>query len=347
IKCFVEKFNALIELPRCTFHAADGFKKHNQLMKLMQFLMGLDDTYMQIRSSILSRETLPDVRSAYATISSEDSYRVISRSNLGTSQRSQTFAFNANVPNRENFQRSQTSANFHGLSNVTRPNENGYRRTIGGSTFVCENCGFNGHTIDRCFKIIGYPTDFGKKNDGQNCKGKYVSNNVVESGFSFSFFDGQLSTLISLIIESSISGKGVHAIMASTIFNTSKFYNKNFNIFFSSNSMIHSKLKTKGVIIDSGANQHITYTDKFLVNVINISHLKIKVSHPNGTKAFINNIENMHLTDYLTLFEVLVVPEYHVSLMSAHKVARDSMLIIAFDVVNCYILNQDLRVGKY
>ncbi|GKA49507.1 hypothetical protein Tco_0742580 [Tanacetum coccineum] len=101
IECFMEKFNALIELPRCTFHAADGFKKHNQLMKLMQFLMGLDDTYMQIRSSILSRETLPDVRSAYATISSEDSYRVISRSNLGTSQRSQTFAFNANVPNRD------------------------------------------------------------------------------------------------------------------------------------------------------------------------------------------------------------------------------------------------------
>ncbi|GKE45952.1 ribonuclease H-like domain-containing protein, partial [Tanacetum coccineum] len=42
----------------------------------MQFLMGLDDSYMQIRTSILSREVLPDVRSAYATISSEESYRV-------------------------------------------------------------------------------------------------------------------------------------------------------------------------------------------------------------------------------------------------------------------------------
>nr|GEX09682.1 ribonuclease H-like domain-containing protein [Tanacetum cinerariifolium] len=53
-----------------------GFKKHNQLLKLIQFLMGLDDSYMQIRSSILSREVLPDVRSAYATISSEESHRV-------------------------------------------------------------------------------------------------------------------------------------------------------------------------------------------------------------------------------------------------------------------------------
>ncbi|GJX18459.1 ribonuclease H-like domain-containing protein [Tanacetum coccineum] len=75
-----KQFDAMIELPRCTCHAADDFKKHNQLMKLIQFLMGLDDSYMQIRSSIMSREILPDVRSAYATISSEESHRVASGS---------------------------------------------------------------------------------------------------------------------------------------------------------------------------------------------------------------------------------------------------------------------------
>nr|GEZ05173.1 ribonuclease H-like domain-containing protein [Tanacetum cinerariifolium] len=42
-----------------------------------------------------------------------------------------------------------------------------------------------------------------------------------------------------------------------------------------------------GVIVDSGANQHLTYTDKLLVNVIDISKLRIKVSHPNGTEAVI------------------------------------------------------------
>ncbi|GJX60526.1 ribonuclease H-like domain-containing protein [Tanacetum coccineum] len=82
----------------CTCHAADNFKKHNQLMKLMQFLMGLDDSYMQIRSSILSREGLPDVRSAYATISSEESYRVASDSVAGSSQRNQASAFASNKP---------------------------------------------------------------------------------------------------------------------------------------------------------------------------------------------------------------------------------------------------------
>ncbi|GJY88607.1 ribonuclease H-like domain-containing protein, partial [Tanacetum coccineum] len=189
-----KQFDALVELPRCTCHAADGFKKYNQLMKLMQFLMGLDDTYMQIRSSILSRETLPDVRSAYAIISSEESHRVASGSLSGTSQRSQTSVFTVNAPNRGNLQRSQTSVSFSRPSNDNKPNDNRNRTTVGGSSLVC-------------------------------------------------------------------------------------------------------------------ANQHMTYTDKNLVNVIDVSYLKVKVSHPNRTEAFITKIGNMPLTDYLTLYDVLVVPD--------------------------------------
>ncbi|GJV78154.1 ribonuclease H-like domain-containing protein [Tanacetum coccineum] len=272
-----KQFDALIELPRCTCHAVDNFKKHNQLIKLMQFLMGLDDTYMQIRSFILSRETLPDVRSAYAIISSEESYRVASGSISKTSQRSQTSAYTADVSNRGNYQRSHTSNSFLRPSNTTRPTDNGNGRSDGGPTLVCEKCGFNGQTIDMCFKFIGYPANLGKKKAGKNFKGKNVSNNVVGSGSSTGFSDEQLSTLISLIKENSVNGK------------------------------------------DSGENQHITFTDKFLVNVIDISHLKIKVSHPNGTEAFITKIRNIPITDYLTLFDVLVVPEYYVSLMSVHK----------------------------
>ncbi|GJW72857.1 ribonuclease H-like domain-containing protein [Tanacetum coccineum] len=37
----------------------------------------------------------------------------------------------------------------------------------------------------------------------------------------------------------------------------------------------------------AGANQHLTYTEKNLVNVIDISYLRITVSHPNGIEALI------------------------------------------------------------
>ncbi|GJT42142.1 ribonuclease H-like domain-containing protein [Tanacetum coccineum] len=104
-----KQFNALVQLPRCTCHAAGDFKKHNSLMKLMQFLMGLDDSYMQIRSNILSGDPLPDVRGAYAIISSEESHRVVSSSNVGTSQRSQSSVFNTSVNNRGFTQRTPIS----------------------------------------------------------------------------------------------------------------------------------------------------------------------------------------------------------------------------------------------
>nr|GEW57355.1 ribonuclease H-like domain-containing protein [Tanacetum cinerariifolium] len=51
-----------------------------------------------------TRDELPDVRSAYAIISSDESHRVVSSSGVGTSQRSQSFVFNSNVGNRNNAQ---------------------------------------------------------------------------------------------------------------------------------------------------------------------------------------------------------------------------------------------------
>ncbi|GJU85965.1 putative RNA-directed DNA polymerase [Tanacetum coccineum] len=54
----------------------------------------------------------------------------------------------------------------------------------------------------------------------------------------------------------------------------------------------------------------------------------------------------MVLTKNLTLYDVLVVPEYCVSLMSVHKVARDSGLIVAFNENKYFMLPQDLREMK-
>nr|GEX71967.1 ribonuclease H-like domain-containing protein [Tanacetum cinerariifolium] len=91
------------------------------------------------------------------------------------------------------------------------------------------------------------------------------------------------------------------------------------------------------------ANQHMTYTDKELDNVIDISHLKIKVGHPNGTEAYIYKIKNLILSNGLTLYDVMVIPEYCVILISVHKLIKDNKFIIAFNENRCYFLNQNLN----
>ncbi|PWA88556.1 transposon, En/Spm-like protein [Artemisia annua] len=136
---------------------------------------------------------------------------MVTGSGGGTSQRSQSSVFNSSVPNRGNSQRSSTSGNSFRPNNGPRNNDN--RRTSGGPLLVCEHCGFNGHTVDRCFKIIGYPADFGKNkrngnnsnNQGtQNFNKRFVNNNnSVGSSFTSAFSDEQISKLLSLIKETS------------------------------------------------------------------------------------------------------------------------------------------------
>ncbi|GJT43031.1 ribonuclease H-like domain-containing protein [Tanacetum coccineum] len=159
-----------------------------------------------------------------------------------------------------------------------------------------------------CFKIVGYPTDFGKNKSGQNFKGKNVSNNdSVGSTSSSEFTDEQMATLISLIKYNKI-GKNVQVNMA--------FCN--------------------GKFVDSMANQHMTYTDKELDNVLDISHLKIKAGHSNGTKAFIFKIKNLKLSNGLILYVVLVILEYRVTLFSVHNLVRENKSIVAFNESRCY-----------
>ncbi|GJY01521.1 hypothetical protein Tco_0359673 [Tanacetum coccineum] len=57
-----------IDLPACTCDESTKLKEHAQLLRLMQFLMGLDDMFSLVRSIILTTDPIPDVKSAFTTI---------------------------------------------------------------------------------------------------------------------------------------------------------------------------------------------------------------------------------------------------------------------------------------
>ncbi|GJS43065.1 ribonuclease H-like domain-containing protein [Tanacetum coccineum] len=88
----------------------------------------------------------------------------------------------------------------------------------------------------------------------------------------------------------------------------------------------------------------MTYTDKELDNVLDISYLKIKVGHSNRTAAYISKIGNLILSNGLPLYDVMVIPEYCITLISVHKLIKENKVIVAFDDNRCYFLNQDLNL---
>ncbi|XP_071715209.1 uncharacterized protein [Rutidosis leptorrhynchoides] len=187
-----KKFDAFVKLPTCVCEANREFKTHNDLIKLMQFLMGLDESYSSVRSNILLIDPLPSVKTAFAIVSREESHRTSSQTSSYGSVKNQNSAFLV----------SKTFDNKRRISNGPNPN------------LKCTKCKRLGHTIERCYEIVGYPPGWVKRNDTKSV----VSNNSVPAvntsdNSSHPFSSEQISQLMSLLHDQSTQGN-VHANMA-------------------------------------------------------------------------------------------------------------------------------------
>ncbi|GKC06753.1 ribonuclease H-like domain-containing protein [Tanacetum coccineum] len=123
-----------------------------------------------------------------------------------------------------------------------------------------------------------------------------------------------------------------------TYMNSNVLFNLNFKTFFNTNTIL-CKASLRW-IIDSGANQHMTISTINMFGIVDVSDLSLTVGHPNGTLAKVKFVGNLKLNSHVTLYDVLVVPEYCVSLLSVNKLLKDSKLFVGFTESKCYI--QDL-----
>ncbi|GKD27765.1 hypothetical protein Tco_1233979, partial [Tanacetum coccineum] len=87
--------------------------------------------------------------------------------------------------------------------------------------------------------------------------------------------------------------------------------------------------------------QRMTNSTEDMIDLVNVSNLKLTIGHPNGTFTKITHVGNLKLNNDVILFNVLVVPEYTVSMLYVHKLIKDSKLSVGFDETKCYI--QDLK----
>ncbi|KAJ0925089.1 putative RNA-directed DNA polymerase [Helianthus annuus] len=180
-----KQFDAMLQLPSCSCQAAKDYNDFSALIKLMQFLMGLDDVYQPVRTNILTRESFPSVKVAFSIVSREESHRL---SSSGSKSLSVSYVARSNQSNQ----------------NTSRKNFRGSN-----SNLKCTHCNMIGHTIDRCFEIIGYPP--GMKRRGNVSFGRNNGNNTSRSSMSsgpssstvsaLPFTPEQIAKLMSLVGE--------------------------------------------------------------------------------------------------------------------------------------------------
>ncbi|MFS7918668.1 putative transcription factor interactor and regulator CCHC(Zn) family [Helianthus anomalus] len=310
------QLDQILQLPACTCDAAKDFNDFNHMIKLMQFLMGLDGVYQSVRTNLLMKETLPTVKEAFVVVSREESHR----NSTNSSKKGQTMSF---------------------VSKTTQPVEFRKNNKVSNQNIKCSNCNKIGHTVDKCFEIIGYPSWMKPPRSSQGKKAVASNNSTVESSDNSvnTLTSEQITRLLSLLGDKPSGPPQSCNVSGSGLFCASLFSKPVFC--FGTESSCEQRV---GWIVDSGANQHMIKDEKCLTEFIDVSEFKITVKHPNGTDALVTKIGSVKLSNKVTLKDVFVVPEYNINLISVHKLARDNKLLIVFDEHKCYI--QDLLTRR-
>ena len=132
----------------------------------MSFLMGLDDSFSQVRGQLLLMDPMPPINRVFSLIVQEEQQRKTnSPSDSNNSTGTMAFAVKTEAVKTggSNSQRFQNS-NFNASKNQKRDRQ------------YCTYCKILGHTMDRCYKIHGYPPGYKFKiNNNSNAAAHQVS----------------------------------------------------------------------------------------------------------------------------------------------------------------------------
>lgn len=164
---YFTKYKTLIDelntyRPTCTCRACSCGGIHEiidflQVEYLMDFLMGLNENFSQIKAQLLIMDPLPSISRAFSLILQEEQQRSIGSFSSTTPAMVPAFASNYSKNNSTNQQRRD------------KP--------------VCIHYNIFEHTVDKCYKIHGYPPRYKTRqqyNPTQNCENTPQSTAITQ-----------------------------------------------------------------------------------------------------------------------------------------------------------------------
>ncbi|XP_019254985.1 PREDICTED: uncharacterized protein LOC109233555 [Nicotiana attenuata] len=157
----------------CTCEAKHKNKAIEERQKLVQFLMGLNETYTTYRGNIMMMSPVPTIDKAYSLLLQEERQRSIQPTMISPMDSS---SFNVSTQKSGQYT-GQGRMNF----NVTAGGGNKYNlaKENDKRNMFCSYCQRLGHTVERCFKIHGYPIGF-KTNMQGNKPRKFQNSNFIQ-----------------------------------------------------------------------------------------------------------------------------------------------------------------------
>ena len=297
--------------------------QHDQ-QKLMQFLMGLNESYSAVRGQILLMNPLPSVRQAYSAVSQEEKQRLLSTHTMPDQGGSAAMAV-------------RTGSKPHQYAAAARPSnvpqENrryDHDKRRAGSFRgrpQCTHCGDMGHFIEKCYQLHGYPQGHPKARQNSNRFRNNPAANSVSEGHSkevdkqvmATISEAQLQQLLSLLNDKNVAtNPQAHTAISKPGL---------------------SKVDTCNWIIDSGATDHISSSPKLFLHK-NKNFSLPPVLLPSGETANIAAKGSLPLNSIYYLRDVLCVPTFKVDLLSVSRLTRNLNCSVTFFPYWCVL--QDL-----
>ncbi|XP_030974888.1 uncharacterized protein LOC115994771 [Quercus lobata] len=158
-------------LPECSCAAMRILTEKFEKDCVMKFLMGLNENYAAIRTQVLMANPMPDLNKVYSMVLLEEMQKNISSS---SSSEIEVVALYSNV-----------SAKLNSRNRYSNRKERP----------IYSHCGIQGHIIDKCYKLHGYPPRYKPK--GKSSLANQVSNFIGNDQLVMSN-SGSMSTTGSL-----------------------------------------------------------------------------------------------------------------------------------------------------
>ncbi|GJS54375.1 cysteine-rich receptor-like protein kinase 8 [Tanacetum coccineum] len=137
------------EICVCVNGKENSEREHRK--RLIQFLMGLDECYTNIRGQILLMQPLPTAAKAYTMLRQKEKQRDTQKQHLNTPIALNTYKH----PNSSSTNTSQTNNNP--IHSNNHPNTQSERRGTFRKGVFCGYCKKEGHHKEECYKLLGYP----------------------------------------------------------------------------------------------------------------------------------------------------------------------------------------------